>query len=88
MSLYDGAKTRVRVEAAYSEEFEVKVGVHQGSVLSPLLLAIVEDDITENARRGVANQLLYADGLVLMSEDMENLKERFGIGRMHWKIKL
>ena len=36
MSLYNGAKTRVRVAFAYSEEFEVKVGVHQGSVLSPL----------------------------------------------------
>ena len=30
MSLYDGAKTRVRVGYAYSEEFKVKVGVHQG----------------------------------------------------------
>ena len=28
MSLYDGAKTRVRVETAYSEKFEVKVDVH------------------------------------------------------------
>ena len=26
MSLYDGAKTRVRVGSTYSEEFEVKVG--------------------------------------------------------------
>ena len=41
MSLYDGAKTRVRVGFAYSEEFEVKVDVHQGSELSPLLFAIV-----------------------------------------------
>ena len=39
MSLYDGAKTRVRVGSAYSEEFEVKVGIHQGFVLSPLLFA-------------------------------------------------
>ena len=29
MSLYDCAKTGVRVGFAYSEEFEVKVGVHQ-----------------------------------------------------------
>ena len=45
MSLYNGAKTRVRVGSAYSEEFEVKVVVHQGSVLSPLLFAIVVDVI-------------------------------------------
>ena len=81
MSLYDGAKTRVRVGFAYSVEFEVKAGVHQGSVLSPLLFAIIVDVITENARRGVANELMYADDLVLMSEIMEDLKERF----WNWK---
>ena len=72
MSLYDGAKTRVRVGSAYSEKFEVKVGVYQGSVLSLLLFAIVVDVISQNARRGVANELLYADDLVLISEDMEH----------------
>ena len=44
--------------SAYSEEFEEKVGVHQGSVLSPLLLAVVVDIISENARRDVVNGLL------------------------------
>ena len=77
MRLYDGAKTRVRVGSAYSEEFEVKVGVHHGSVLSPLLFAIGVDVITENATMGVVNELLYAHDLVIMSEDMEDLKERF-----------
>ena len=84
MSLYDGAKTRVRMGSAYSEEFEVKVGVNQGSVPSPLLFAIVLDVITENAKRGVVNELLYADDLVIMSEDMEDLKERF----WNWKNAL
>ena len=46
MSLYDSAKTRVRMGSAYSEEFEVKAGVHQGSVMSPVLFAIVVDVIT------------------------------------------
>ena len=68
----------------YSEEFKVKVGVHQGSVLSPLLFAIVVDVITENARRGVVNKLLYADDHVIMSEDMDDLKERF----LKWKDAL
>ena len=40
MILYEGAKTRVKVEQELSEELEVKVGVHQGSVLSPLVFAM------------------------------------------------
>ena len=37
MTMYDRARTVVRTKQGYSTEFEVKVGVHQGSVLSPLL---------------------------------------------------
>ena len=70
--------------SAYSEEFEINVGVHQGSVLSPLLFAIVVDVITEKARRSVVNELLYADDLVLMSETMEDLEKRF----WNWKDAL
>ena len=77
MSLYYGAKTKVGVGSAYSVGFKVKVGVHQGSVLSPLLFAIVVDIITENARKSVVNELPFAGDLVIMSEEMEDLKERF-----------
>ena len=71
ISLYDGVKTSVKVEFAYSEESKVKVGVHQASVLTPLFFAIVVEIITGNARRSVVNELLYADDLVLMSKIME-----------------
>ena len=84
MSLYDGAKTTMRGGSEYSEEFKVKVGVHHGPVLSPLLFGIVVDVITENARRGVVNELLYVDDLVLMRETMDDLKERF----WNWKSAL
>ena len=50
MSLYEGAKTIVRVDAELSEKFEVKVGMHQGSVLSPFLFAVVLDVVTEFPR--------------------------------------
>ena len=39
--MYANVRSRVRVGEGYSEEFEVKVGVHQGSVLSSLLFIIV-----------------------------------------------
>ena len=43
MSLYKGVRTNVKVGTHFTEEFEVNVGVHQGSVLSPLLFVIVVD---------------------------------------------
>ena len=53
--------TRVRVDSELSDEFVVKVGMRQGSVLSPVLLAVVIDVVTEFARECVLNGLLYAD---------------------------
>jgi hypothetical protein len=40
MRLYDGARTMVRVRNGLSEAFEVKVGLHQSSVLSLLLFTM------------------------------------------------
>ena len=67
MSLYNGAKMRVRVDFELSEEFEVKVRMHHGSVLSPFLFELVVDVVTEFTRQGALSELLYADDIVLMT---------------------
>ncbi len=38
MELYKNSTSKVKALAGISEEFSIKVGVHQGSALSPLLL--------------------------------------------------
>ena len=50
MSVYTGAKTVFRTVYGNSKNFEVKVGVHQGSSLSPLLFVIVMEAISRDAR--------------------------------------
>ena len=50
---------------------------HQGSVLSPFLFAVVVDVLTDFSREGALSELLYADDLVLMSETIEGLRNRF-----------
>ena len=80
-ALYTGAKGRVRVNESYSEEFSVGVGVHQGFVLSPLLFTIVLEALSREFRTGCPWELLYADDLVIVSEDIDDLKAKL----FNWK---
>ena len=84
MALYTEACTIVRTDAGLSESFEVKVGLHQGSVLSPLLFAAVMDVVSSGARNGLPSELLYADDLVIMAPTMEQLGRRVA----DWKASL
>ena len=65
----------------YSEEFEVKVGVHQGSLLSPLLFIIVLEALSCEFRCGVPWENLYADDLVIIAESLEECVRRL----LTWK---
>lgn len=73
-AMYAGATTSVKSTNGISEEFEVKVGVHQGSVLSPLLFIIVMEALSSYFRSGLPWEILYADDLVLLAETEEELR--------------
>ena len=74
MVLYTEACTVVITDAELSQHhFEVKVDLHQGSVLSQLLFSVVMVVISSEARSGLPYELLYADELVLMAPIMEQL---------------
>ncbi|VDO88272.1 unnamed protein product [Heligmosomoides polygyrus] len=79
----------VHAAAGTSMEFPISVGVHQGSALSLLLFVVVMDVITRDLRKPVRWTLLYADDVMLASEDKGELErevqawcgclERFGL---------
>jgi len=76
MAMYTEAMTAVKTQDGPSDKFEVKVGLHQGSVLSPLLFVSVMEVITREARTGLPWELLYADDLVLIAKSEEELKAK------------
>ena len=52
--MYERVRTVVRTKQGYSTEFEVKVRVHQGSVLSPLLFFVaVMEVVTRGVKEGL-----------------------------------
>ncbi|RUS86150.1 hypothetical protein EGW08_006098 [Elysia chlorotica] len=73
--MYANARSQVRVDDGYSEEFEVKVGVHQGSVLSPLLFIVVLEALSREFRSGVPWEDLYADDLVIIGSHLRNVPQ-------------
>ena len=75
MALYVDSKSKVRTVAGTSEEFSIGVGVHQGSVLSPLLFIIVTDEATRGARKGTPWELVYSDDLVVTAETEQESRD-------------
>ena len=55
------------------EELEVKVGLHQGSVLSLFLFAMIMDMLTKDVRKDAPWDMMFVDGVVLCREDTEEL---------------
>ena len=53
-SMYANARSRVRVNGQLSDEFPVNVGVHQGSVLCPLLFILVLEAQSRDFRIGIS----------------------------------
>ena len=74
--MYDNAQSKIRISNNSSYPVNVSVGVHQGSVLSPLLFIIVMAPLSREFRIGCPWELLYADDLVIVAESLEELKER------------
>ena len=73
--MFRGTKTRVKTRCGRTEYFEVKVGLHQGSVLSPLLFIIIMGVLAEKVRTTPPWTMLFADDLVLVSETVKEVEE-------------
>ena len=84
-AFYDGTACRVKVQGEKSSPFEVKTGVRQGCVLSPLLFNVVIDWIMNKSlagRTGVAcgmglnfTDAGYADDIVFLEETEAQAQE-------------
>ncbi|KAK3571138.1 hypothetical protein QTP86_003097 [Hemibagrus guttatus] len=84
-------RTVVRCAVGQTEEFNVEVGLHQGSALSPFLFAIVMDQLSEEVRQESPWTMMFADDIVICSESREQVEEnlerwRFALERRGMKV--
>ena len=67
--------------------FEVKVGVHQGSVLSPLVFAIVVGEVMKSVKNSLMSEMLYGYDLVVTSDNNGGTERGSGNGRRHSRAR-
>ena len=79
--MYVGARSRTRVSSSFNEEFEVKVGVHHATVLSPLLFVIVLEAVSCKFHVGCPWEMLRVDDLVILAETSGGLMTKMVV----WK---
>ena len=89
--MYEGCKTVVRCAVGVTEEFKVEVGLHQGSALSPFLFAMTMDRLTDEVREESPWTMMFADDIVICSENREQVDEklerwRFALERRGMKV--
>jgi len=74
-AMYEDATTEVKITGRMGRGFHLKVGVHWGSVVSPLLFNFVLEALSRKCVGGL--ELLYADDLELLADTDELLMEKF-----------
>jgi len=87
MALYVNYRTRVKTVGGILEEFYILVGVHQSSVLSPLYFFIIMDELSNEIRKGVPWELMFADDLALTEELELEVIEVFEVWKTAIELK-
>ena len=72
--MYEGSETVVRCAVGTTESFKVKVGLHQGSALSPFLFAVIMNRLTNEVRREPPWTMLFGDYIVICEETREKVE--------------
>ena len=79
--MYEESETVVRCAVGTKESFKVKVGLHQGSGLSPFLFVVIMDRQTNEVRREPPWMMLFVDDIVICEETREEVEARLEFWR-------
>jgi hypothetical protein len=66
--MYDTVVTSVRTSNGDTNDFQINIGLHQGSALISYLFTLVMDEVTRDIQDGIPWCMLFTDDVVLLDE--------------------
>jgi len=85
--MYNNVVTSVRTNDGNTDYFPIKIGLHQGSALSPYLFALVMDEVTRNIQGDIPWCMLFADDVVLVDESQAGVNRKLELWRQTLESK-
>jgi hypothetical protein len=79
--MYDNVVTGVRTSDRDTNDFLINIGLHQGSVLSPYLFALVMDEVIRDIQGGIPWCMLFAGDVVLVDESRTGVDKKLELWR-------
>jgi hypothetical protein len=79
--MYKDTMTCVRTYDGDTSDFLIKIGLHQGSALSPYLFALVMDEVTRDIQDDIPWCILFADDVVLVDESRAGVDMKLELWR-------
>ena len=85
--MYNNVMTRVRTSDGDTDDFPIKIGLHQGSALSPYLFALGMDEVTRDKQGDIPWCMLFADDVVLVDESRAGVNRKLELWRQTLESK-
>jgi hypothetical protein len=85
--MYDNVVTSVRTSDGDTDDFPIKIGLHQGSALSPYLFALVMDEVTRDIQGDIPWCMLFADDVVLVDDSRSGVNRKLELWRQTLESK-
>ena len=80
--------TNVRTPGGETTDSPIRIGLHQGSALSPYLFNIVLDVLTASIQEEIPKCMLFVDDIVLLGDSRGEINQKLELWRMTLALRV
>ena len=85
--MYEGVMTNIKTPRGETNDFPIRIELHQGSALSPYLFNLVLDALIASIQDEILKCILFADDIVLQGTQKNEINQKLELWRRTLEFK-